>query len=108
MADSIRDRAPSLPDAAGRGKPPDPCRPPTPKDLIDDFKNNPESWDRVASLAEKASSRGARQIGVSVQTIWQNISTGDTLVEHMVIDDKGKVFDHHFRPNYKPRNDECQ
>jgi len=56
---------------------------------------------------EKATTRGARQHGSSIQEQQINPSTGERRVQHTVVGDNGRVLDGpHPRPDYKPRRDE--
>ncbi len=73
------------------------------RDRIADFQRDPSRWERVSAHTEAATRRGARQGGVSTQTLWRNRDTGETLWQHTVTNNRGRVVDDHFRPNFKPR-----
>ncbi len=72
-------------------------------DKVADFHKEPSRWEAISAHSEKASRKGARQHGASTQTIYRNKDTGEEIVRHTVTDDRGRVIDDHFRPDYKPR-----
>lgn len=64
-------------------------------------------WIVKSAHTEKATRKGGRKTGSSIQEILENPATGQTKVQHTVYDDAGRVVDGpHPRPNYKPRVDE--
>jgi hypothetical protein len=70
---------------------------------VADIERNPGNWESVASHVEKATRRGARQGGVSTQTLYRNRITGETLWQHTVTNDRGRIVDSHWRPYFQPR-----
>jgi hypothetical protein len=75
--------------------------------LDGDFIND-EGWSLISNHAESATRKGARQGGVSIQEVYENIYTGERKVRHIVRDARGRVVDDHFRPFYKPRTGEIE
>jgi hypothetical protein len=61
-------------------------------------------WELVSAHAERATRRGARKSGVSIQEIYRNTVSGQRRITHTVVNDAGRVVDGpHYRPFYKPR-----
>jgi len=75
-------------------------------DKIREIESNKGDWENISAHTEKATQKGARESGASVQEILENKKTGERVVRHTVTNNKGKVTDTHYRPNYKPRNGE--
>jgi hypothetical protein len=73
------------------------------KDKIRNYEKDPSRWEPVSVHTEPSSRKGARQRGLSTQTLHRNRDTGETIWRHTVIDDRGRIEDDHFRPNFKPR-----
>ncbi len=71
--------------------------------LLQDIQANPHRWEAISAHTEKATRKGARRHGVSIQTVYRRMDTGETVVRHQVIDDSGRVVEDHFRPHYTPR-----
>lgn len=55
---------------------------------------------------EPSTRMGGRQSGVSIQEQQVSPTTGETRVQHTVLDDRGRVVDDHTRPNYSARRGE--
>lgn len=72
-------------------------------DQVKEAEKNPQDWKTITAYTEKSTRTGGRQSGTSVQEIKENKKTGKTVVKHTVTNNKGKVVDKHYRPNYKPR-----
>jgi RHS repeat-associated protein len=66
-------------------------------DLIRNFQNNTGQWEMTAVHAEPATGKKARG-GSSVQEVYTNKETGETIVRHTLYDKNGKKIDEHFRP----------
>jgi RHS repeat-associated protein len=75
-------------------------------DQVRDVKQHPEDWKRVSAHTEESTRKGGRQGGASTQEVFENKKTGERVVKHTVVDDRGKVVDQHFRPEYKPGSGE--
>lgn len=67
--------------------------------LINDIKANPNDYEKVASLAEKATARQYRG-GISIQDIFVNKKTGQRIVQHSIYKN-GRIIDQHYRPKAK-------
>jgi hypothetical protein len=66
-----------------------------------------KDWRIVSAHTERSIRRGGRQGGVSIQEIYENILTGERIIVHTVLNDKGQVVDGpHTRPFFKPRDGE--
>lgn len=72
------------------------------------FEADPSSWELVSAHTEFASRKGSRRLGVSTQSVYRHGDTGEMLVRHTVTDDRGRIVDDHFRPEYKPREGELR
>jgi hypothetical protein len=72
------------------------------------FRFDTDEWERVSSHSERASRKGARTTGTSVQEIYVHKKTRERIVEHSVVNDKGRIIDEHFRPYYKPRKGDIE
>jgi hypothetical protein len=68
-----------------------------------DIERHPEDWEEVSVHTERATRRGARQRGVSIQRVYKHKRTGETIVRHTVIDDRGQIADDHYRRDFRPR-----
>jgi len=55
---------------------------------IADFRSNPQNWQRVSASAEQAKARSARG-GVSIENVYRNAATGETLHVHDVFKASG-------------------
>jgi len=64
------------------------------------IQNEPDLWEKDSAHAEPASNRKARG-GVSVQEIWRNTTTGETIAKHEIYSKDGRVIHSHFRPAAK-------
>lgn len=73
------------------------------REKLADYECEPDQWETVATHSDKASRKGARRHGTSVQQIYKNKNTGELIVRHTVIDNTGRTVDDHLRPHYKPR-----
>ncbi|MBL4886457.1 MAG: hypothetical protein JKY95_18255 [Planctomycetaceae bacterium] len=63
-------------------------------DRISDFRANPQNWERVSSGVVESTSRRAKG-GVSIESVYRNKQTGETLHVHDVFDSAGKQIDKH-------------
>jgi hypothetical protein len=72
------------------------------------FQFDIAEWERISSHSEKASRKGARTSGVSVQVVYVHKKTRERMVKHIAVNDKGRIVDEHFRPYYKPRKGEIE
>ncbi|MDQ6938690.1 MAG: RHS repeat-associated core domain-containing protein, partial [Verrucomicrobiota bacterium] len=70
--------------------------------ILRDIKENAGNWVRQSAHTEAR--QGGK--GTSIQEIYQNKKTGEQVVKHTVVTEKGRVVDEHFRPMYKPRKGE--
>jgi hypothetical protein len=61
---------------------------------IADFQANPQNWQRVSASAEQATARSA-QGGVSVESVYRNPATGETLHVHDVFKPSGSQIPNH-------------
>lgn len=75
---------------------------------VADIEANPANWKRVSAHAEEATRKGARKAGASVQEVFENRDNGTRIVRHTVLDDKGRVVEQHYRPDYKPPKGEVK
>jgi hypothetical protein len=73
------------------------------RDKLNDLTARPEDWHPVGVHVERSSRKGGRAKGVSAQIILQNGKTGETIVRHVVTDDRGRVIQDHYRDDYQPR-----
>ena len=60
-------------------------------------------FQRMSAHIERATRRGARQSGVSIQEIYENPATGERFIRHTVADDAGRVVHQDTRSFYRPR-----
>jgi len=65
-------------------------------------ESNPEQWKSTSAHTEEATGRRTKG-GTSVQTVKQNVKSGETVVKHDVVDKDGKSHESHYRPDYKRR-----
>lgn len=63
-------------------------------ECIADFKATPQDWQRVSTSAESATARSA-QGGVSIESTYQNIKTGETIHVHDVYRPSGNQIPNH-------------
>jgi hypothetical protein len=61
---------------------------------VADFQANPQNWQRAAASAEQATSRAGRG-GVSVENLYRNPVTGETLHVHDVFKPSGAQIPKH-------------
>jgi hypothetical protein len=61
---------------------------------ITDFQANPQNWQRTSASAEQATSRSARG-GVSVESVYRNPVTGETIHVHDVFKPAGTQIPNH-------------
>ena len=61
---------------------------------IADFRANPQNWQRVSASAEQATARSARG-GVSIENVYRNPVTGETLHVHDVFKASGNQIPKH-------------
>ncbi len=61
---------------------------------IADFQANPQGWQRVSASAEQATTRAARG-GVSIESVYRNPTTGETLHVHDVFRPSGAQIPNH-------------
>jgi len=78
------------------------------EEKLRDFETDPDSWELISAHSEFASRKGSRRLGVSMQAIYRHRRTGETMTRHTVTDDRGRIVDDHFRPDYKPRKGELR
>jgi hypothetical protein len=64
------------------------------------IQSEPDIWEKASAHAEVASNRKARG-GVSIQEIWHNTRTGETIVKHEIYSKDSRVIHSHFRPKAK-------
>jgi hypothetical protein len=57
--------------------------------LVRSFNKNKQKWKLVGAFTEQASRKGARNTGVSIQEVYKNVDTGETIIKHTVVNDKG-------------------
>lgn len=57
-------------------------------DRISDFRANPQNWERVSSSAAQSTNRRVRG-GISIESVYRNKQTGETLHVHDVFDSSG-------------------
>lgn len=63
-------------------------------DRISDFRANPQDWERVSSSAVPSTNRRARG-GVSIENVYRNKTTGETIHVHDVFDSSGNQIPKH-------------
>jgi hypothetical protein len=61
---------------------------------IADFRANPQNWQRVSASAEQAAAKSARG-GMSVESVYHNPATGETLHVHDVFKPSGGQIPNH-------------
>jgi RHS repeat-associated protein len=76
------------------------------RDKLKDITESPDNWENISAHVEKSTRTGGRKGGVSTQEIFRNKQTGEEIIRHTVTNDKGKLVEQHFRPDFKPRVDE--
>ena len=63
-------------------------------DPFSSFRQNPTDWERASATAERATARRARG-GVSVESVYVNKNTGETLHIHDVFNPSGAQIPNH-------------
>lgn len=74
------------------------------REKLADIESHPEDWEEVSVHTDKATRRRSRQSGISIQKVYRHKATGETIVRHILTNNRGRVVSDHFREDYKARS----
>jgi hypothetical protein len=68
------------------------------KDLITDIEKNPSNWKKVSESIVDSTKKGNKG-GQSIEEVFKNSKTGETIYKHTLKDATGKIIE---TPHYRP------